>query len=198
MPNFDRAMLPPPRSFYAQQFGGLGRESSSGWVSVPCCFHSSGEKRGRPSKSLRINTREGNFVCMSCGTKGGDPISFLMKRDRLDFKRAAQSLGAWKDGGLSPADRARIERDRRNRETEWERIADLEAESKRQRIEVRNNLHALERIESACARDLSRLRDVPDGAPEKETAWHNLALLADPIRQLDHDYRKLSGIEVYP
>jgi hypothetical protein len=198
MPNFDRAMLPPPRSFYSQQFGGLGRESASGWVSVPCCFHSSGEKRRRPSKSLRINTREGNFVCMSCGTKGGDPIAFLMKRDRLDFKRAAQSLGAWKEGGLSPEDRERIDMDRRAREREWQRIANVEAERKRQRIEVRNNLHTLEALQRECSLDLSRLRDYPDDSPEKETAWHSLALLCDPIRQLDHEYRELSGLEVHP
>jgi len=77
---------------------------------------------------------------MSCGEKGGDVVAFLMRRDRLDFKRAAQSLGCWKDGGLSPEDRARIEHDRRNRVKEWRLIEELEAESRRERIAVRDTL----------------------------------------------------------
>lgn len=192
---FDRSLLPSPRSFYSREFRGLPRENSQGWVSVPCCFHSSGEKRGRPSKSLRVNTREGNFICMSCGIKGGDPVAFLMRRDGLDFKRAAQSLGCWRDGGLSPEDRERIERDRRNREKEWQRIETLEAERKRERIAVRDSLHALEKLQRECHCDLSRLRDLPDGSPEKENVWAALALLCDPIRELDISYRELSGLD---
>jgi hypothetical protein len=195
--NFDRSMLPPPRVFYSREFRGLPRESSAGWVSLPCPFHSSGEKRGRPSKSLRVNLRQGHFKCMSCETHGGDVVAFLMMRDRLDFRRAAQSLGAWREGGLSERDKARIERERRSREDECQRLAELAEENRRQRVEVRNGLHTLEKIQRECARDLSQFRDCPD-SPESETAWANLALLCDPIRQLDHDYRKLSAIEVYP
>jgi CHC2 zinc finger len=193
--HFDRSLLPAPRSFYSREFGGLPRENSQGWVSVPCCFHSSGEKRGRPSKSLRVNTREGNFICMNCGVKGGDPVAFIMQRDRVDFKRAAQSLGAWKDGGLSPEDRERIARDRRKREKEWERFEALEAARKRERIAVRDTLHTAEKLERECRRDLSRLRNLPDGSPEKENAWTTLALLCDPIRELDTSYRELSGLD---
>lgn len=189
---FDRSLLPSPRTFYAREFGGLPRENSQGWVSVPCCFHSSGQKRGRPSKSLRVNTRQGHFICLSCGTKGGDPIAFIMQRDRLDFKRAAQTLGCWKDGGLSPEDRARIEHDRRSREQEWARIEGLEAERRRERIAVRDTLHSLEKLQRQCSHDLSRL---PDGSPEKETAWEVLAKLCEPIRELDISYRELSGLD---
>jgi hypothetical protein len=192
---FDRSLLPSPRTFYGREFGGLPRENSQGWVSVPCCFHSSGQKRGGQSKSLRVNTREGNFICMSCGAKGGDPVAFIMQRDSLDFKRAAQSLGCWKDGGLSPEDRARIERDRRNRQKEWKRIEELEAERRRERIAIRNTLHALERLQRECSRELSRLRDLPDGSSEKENAWDALAMLCDPIRELDISYRELSGLD---
>jgi hypothetical protein len=133
---------------------------------------------------------------MSCDSHGGDVLAFLMMRDRLDFKRAAQSLGAWEDDGLSPQDQARIERDRRNREKEWERIEALEAERKQDRIAVRDVLHSLEKLQRTASHHLSRLRDLPDGSSEKENAWAVVEMLCSPIRELDITYRELSGLEI--
>jgi len=194
--SYDRSAQPRPREFYADQFGGrLPRESSSGWASFVCCFHQShGDGSKRRSKSLRINLRVGNFVCMSCGVKGPDVLAFLMSRDGLDFKRAAQSLGCWRDGGLSPADKARIERDRRDREAKWARIEALEAANRRERISIRDTLHALEKLEREASRDLTRLHEVPDGSPEKESAWEYLAALCEPIREAEATYQRLTGI----
>jgi len=92
-------------------------------------------------------------------------------------------------------DRARIQRDRRNREKEWERIEALEAARKQERIAVRDTLHSLEKLQRECSGDLSRLRDLPDDSPEKESAWELLELLCDPIRDLDTSYRELSGLD---
>src|SRR4051794_32783777 len=109
---FDAALLPPPRTFYAGEFGrALGRERR-GWAQTKCCFH-----EGKSKTSLSVNLVEGHFHCFSCGAKGGDLVSFLMQREQLTFKQAAQSLGAWRED-LTNSEAARLSELRRKREQE--------------------------------------------------------------------------------
>jgi hypothetical protein len=48
---------------------------------------------------MRINTSTGAWVCMSCGVKGGDVLSFHMLAHDLEFVSAAKAIGAWADDG---------------------------------------------------------------------------------------------------
>ena len=59
------------------------------WRTVRCPFHD--DKHA----SLSINADTGGFLCHACGARGGDVLSFHMQRHGLDFKTAAQELGAW-------------------------------------------------------------------------------------------------------
>ena len=86
---FDRSMLPSPADFYrhnVQRFRRVGRQRAVG----RCPFHPD----RNPSLSLCLD--RGLFHCFSCGASGGDVIDFITKRDGIDFKTAAQSLGAWR------------------------------------------------------------------------------------------------------
>lgn len=61
------------------------------WVALGLCpFH----KDHRPS--LRGNLETGRCKCFSCGWSG-DPVAFVMQRHGLNFRQAAEHLGAWED-----------------------------------------------------------------------------------------------------
>lgn len=86
--SYDRARLPEPASYFE---GEQVRLSGPGkWKTGPCDFHGG-------SDSLRVNTESGGWICMSCGVKGGDVLSFHMLRHGLPFVEAARALGAWTD-----------------------------------------------------------------------------------------------------
>jgi hypothetical protein len=91
---FRKELLPPAASFYERELGEL-RRPSRGWASpkAGCPFHDSKSKT-----SFSVNLDTGGFYCFGCGAKGGDVAAFVMLRDKVDFKAAAQSLGAWDDG----------------------------------------------------------------------------------------------------
>jgi len=57
---------------------------------VLCPFHDD------HNPSLRVRLDTGGFKCMACGARGGDVLSFHMKRYGLSFKQAAKDLGAWR------------------------------------------------------------------------------------------------------
>ena len=67
------------------QLNGPGR-----WKTGPCHFHDG-------SDSLRVNVDSGGWVCMACGTKGGDVLAYTMQRHGLGFVEAARALGAYID-----------------------------------------------------------------------------------------------------
>jgi hypothetical protein len=71
---------------------GFRLQGSSKWKTTECRFHGG-------SDSMRINTQTGAWVCMACGVKGGDVLSFHMAAHELEFVQAAISLGAWMDDG---------------------------------------------------------------------------------------------------
>src|SRR5262249_12488906 len=125
--NFRRALLPPPRPFYAKELGKLTRPSR-GWARGNCPFHKS-----KSRKSISLNVDTGAFDCHGCGAHGGDVLSFVMQRDKVDFKCAAASMGAWDDNGNISADeirKAKVERERRQAEQQ-----EKEEQERRQRIE---------------------------------------------------------------
>jgi len=85
--NFNKNDLPSPAEYYQGQ--GIYLKRSSEWTSTLCPFHE--DKR----PSLRINTKSGGYICMSCHEKGGDVLAFHMKKFDLSFKEACVALEAW-------------------------------------------------------------------------------------------------------
>lgn len=94
--SFDRDRLPEPIGYFEEQ--GLKLSKRGKWRTTECRFHDG-------SDSMRINTATGAWVCMSCGAKGGDVLSYHMQAHGLEFIDAAKALGAWIDDGKPEARR---------------------------------------------------------------------------------------------
>ncbi|WP_423459488.1 CHC2 zinc finger domain-containing protein [Ottowia sp. VDI28] len=94
--SFDQSQLPDPADYYVNT-AGLKLTGKAKWRTAGCPFHGG-------SDSLRINLRNGAFVCMAgCGAKGGDVLAFHMAYAGLGFVEAAKALGAWvADGKTAP------------------------------------------------------------------------------------------------
>lgn len=88
--SFDRAQLPEPQDYFEGE--GLKLSTRGKWRTCACSFHGG-------SDSMRINMATGAWVCMSCGAKGGDVLSYHMQAHGQEFIEAAKALGAWIDDG---------------------------------------------------------------------------------------------------
>lgn len=88
--SFDRDRLPEPIGYFEGQALKLSKRGK--WRTTECRFHGG-------SDSMRINTVTGAWVCMSCGTKGGDVLAYEMAATGVGFVTAAKALGAWVDDG---------------------------------------------------------------------------------------------------
>src|SRR6266849_3801055 len=135
MKNFHRELLPPASSFYMRELKKLSRPLR-GWAQALCPFHND----HNPSFSVKLDT--GGFFCFACQAKGGDLVDFLMLRDGLNFKAAAQQLGAWQPG-RPRGKRAEPAQQRRKREDD---AAELAEGVQRLRLEYRASIHAMEQI----------------------------------------------------
>ena len=88
--SFDRAQLPEPQAYFEGE--GLKLSARGKWRTSACIFHGG-------SDSMRINMATGAWVCMSCGAKGGDVLSYHMQVHVQEFIEAAKALGAWVEDG---------------------------------------------------------------------------------------------------
>lgn len=97
---FDRSLLPDPADYYGDREGlKLTGTRSSPWRTTECRFHGG-------SDSLRINLRNGAFVCMAgCGAKGGDVLAYHRAAHGLGFVEAARELGCWVEDGQPEVER---------------------------------------------------------------------------------------------
>jgi hypothetical protein len=84
---FRRDLLPDPVSYYTAQ--GLKLTGKGAWRSCCCPFH----EEKHPSFAVRVEN--GAFRCQACGVKGGDVLAYHRQRYGMQFKAAAQELGAW-------------------------------------------------------------------------------------------------------
>lgn len=76
-----------------------------GAVYVGCCpFHD--EK----SPSFTVSTSKQIYKCFGCG-EGGDPIKFVMKKQRMDFIPAIRALAEWKNFQLDELEETPEEKD---------------------------------------------------------------------------------------
>jgi DNA primase len=189
--NFDRSLLPPAKAFYESEIGQLSRPDRRGWARGRCPFHQS-----KSGKSLSVHLSDGGWHCHGCGIGGGDVLAFVMKRDRVTFKRAAARLGAWKSEGLSESERRRIEREKLDRDKKRIEREKLEAANKIDRIAARDLLHVLEKLQRQTSEELSALeKQSPEAeTKEKDFLFGDLCLLCDRIREAEQTYMKLSGL----
>jgi hypothetical protein len=176
---FHRELLPPALSFWEGEFGSLGRGGKS-WRRVLCPFH----RDHHPS--LSVNAESGGFYCFACGAKGGDLVAYVMLRDGVDFKAAAQMLGAWRQARDTPQERLEWIGQERKRDRIRLAADRLECAERELRLRIRSELHSLERVQSEI---LGRLQALNRGAQENtldeaEVCWNVLSLLVDEIREL--------------
>jgi DNA primase len=58
------------------------------WI-LRCPFHKDGNEK---NPSLNVHTTDGHYRCHTCGAKGGDIVSFYMKKTDKNFIRALNDL----------------------------------------------------------------------------------------------------------
>ena len=175
---FDPSALPPARSFYEKELGRLRRRLADG--------------RGQTVLSMRakaefhssVNLESGGFYYFGCETKGGDVVDFLRLRYKLDFKAAAQELGAWR-GSITPAESNALRSQHQERARLRARLRADEAaqaeSARRERIEARDHLHAVQTLyEEAIA----------------EHDWLSMSELLPRVRQAEEQYWLTAGLEV--
>lgn len=85
---FNRTLLPDPVTYFENRGLTLKGPRSAKWKTTTCNFHGG-------SDSMRVNTEDGAWVCMSCGEKGGDVLAYEIKVSGAEFQDAAKSIGAW-------------------------------------------------------------------------------------------------------
>ena len=90
--SFDRELLPDATTYFENQGLTLKGPGRAKWKTTICNFHGG-------SDSMRVNTDNGAWVCMSCGEKGGDVLAYEIKVSGAEFQDAAKSIGAWVDDG---------------------------------------------------------------------------------------------------
>lgn len=88
MGEFIRDRLPDTIEYFDLE--GVPLKGPGRWKFGPCHFHDG-------SDSLRVNVQSGGWICMACGTKGGDVLAYCMQRHGLEFVEAARALGAYID-----------------------------------------------------------------------------------------------------
>ncbi|MCF8211995.1 MAG: hypothetical protein K9K38_21710 [Rhodoferax sp.] len=93
--SFDRTLLPDPASYFEGQGLSLKGPARAKWKTTTCNFHGG-------SDSMRVNTQNGAWVCMSCGEKGGDVLAYQLKVTGAEFQDAAKAIGAWIEDGRAP------------------------------------------------------------------------------------------------
>jgi hypothetical protein len=86
--SFDRNQLPDPTAYFESTGLKLIGPTRAKWKTTACMFHG-----GR--STMRVNSQSGAWVCMSCGAKGGDVLSYEMQLNGKEFVQAAKDLGAW-------------------------------------------------------------------------------------------------------
>lgn len=95
--SFQKHLLPAPISFFEEQGLKITGSRKSKWFTTECRFHGG-------SDSMRVNQESGGWICMSCGVKGGDIISYEMQLTGDQFVDVVRRHGAWVDDCQSSGD----------------------------------------------------------------------------------------------
>lgn len=177
MGRFAPERKPVPSTFYRLEIGKLSRPSR-GWAKGNCVFHES-----RSRSSFSVNLDSGAFHCFGCGAHGGDVITFVRLRYKLNFQQAAELLGAW-DGEATSMSRSELHRQRRERARMQLEAAERVETERLRRIEATDWLRTLERSYSFASDRLTELRrgSLERYVGESEDCWGILSAALPQIR----------------
>jgi hypothetical protein len=190
---FRRELLPPARDFYEAELGKLTRPNRKGWCQARCPFHNS-----KSGKSFSINVETGGFFCFGCDVKGGDVVAFIRLRYRCDFKSAAKLLGCWRQESMSPRERRELDERQRSRELLDAAVEWLDQEIHKLRLEYREEIHTLERIQREMGERLKDLWVSPHSPlllihqAERDSCFHVLEMALPQLREAIAGYYLLS------
>jgi hypothetical protein len=121
---------------------------------------------------------------------------YVMLRDHCTFKEAAISLGCW-DEAPTPETARRMEAQARERDRKLAAEESRQAEERRQRLAVRDELLTASQIwRRAC----DRLGELRKGAiasfdGEEEACWATLALVLPDLRDSEKRYCAAAGLD---
>jgi len=182
---FRRERLPAASHFYGHELGKL-HAAGRNHARCACPFHG-----GKNPTAFSINLLTGGFNCFNCGVHGSSIVDYVMLRDHVGFTMACKILGAWDDNNrVSRAEVVLFKRAREQRGA----LAAQKAEAERQRrIEVRDELHLMERCSDFASH---RLNSVGPKGPEAEHCWMIMSITLPMIRERDAEYRRLAGIDL--
>jgi CHC2-type zinc finger protein len=184
--HFDRSSLPPARSFYESEGFKLSRPNSKGWAMAkgqpPCHKSESG-------RSFSINVNHGGFVCFGCGARG-DMVKYVQIRDRCGFVDACKSLDCWR-GNATAEERTAIVRRAQEREWHRHREAEKKETERRERLQIRDELHTTVRIYY----DLDSLLHELGPVPEAEPVWGALPPTLDCWRLEESEYCRAAKLK---
>lgn len=196
--HFRPEQLEPPAKFYARELeGSLSRPNHAGWSAAPVCpFHHSDNRGKKKSRPFAVRLDSGGFYCLKCGAGGKDIVAFLMLRDGLSFRQAAEKLNAW-DSAPAPETVRRIAV--ADREREKKRRFDQERRDKEhaERMRIRDNLHVAMQFQRDAQLRLDELHAgaEPISGNEAEDCWAVMSLSCDYEREMAREYRIASGLE---
>jgi hypothetical protein len=125
----------------------------------------------------------GGFYCFSCHARGGDIVAYLMLRDGIDFKNAAQLLGAW-ENWAKPTRSYKVVV---GRDLVCDFVIDGTPYSARVKDDPRHWLDVLRRVYRAAS---DRLIELNDGEEERfegeaENCWSIMSDTLPQIRQAE-------------
>ncbi len=182
---FDKSALPPARGFYERELVRLSRANRKGWAQANCPFH-----RSKGGFSFSVNLDSGGFHCFGCDVKGGDVIAFVRRRYRLNFKEAAQQLGAW--GDITAEERTSLVRRRQEREWNRAREAERTQADRRERLQLRDELLTTVRLYHELD---GKLHELGPAGSEAERCWSALPPTLDCWRLEESAYCHVAGLE---
>ncbi len=181
--SFRRELVPSLRDVLERELGPL-RPAGSGRATANCPFHKS-----KSGKSFSVDLAKGRWYCHGCGF-GGDAIKFVMLLYRCDFVTAAKQLGAW--GDISPEERTEIVRREQEREWNRQREAERTQADRRERLQLRNELHTTVRIYRDLDNHLHRVGPV---GTEAEGCWSTLPSVLNCLRFEESAYCRAARLE---
>jgi CHC2-type zinc finger protein len=179
---FNRDLLPPLVS-YLERDGIRLHHAGRGRLVGRCPKHGAKSKSGR---SFMVDCER--WRCWGCGV-GGDLITYIRWRDGCTFREALATLGILRS--LTPAERTEAVRIRQ--EAEWNRSRKLREEehARRERLQLRGELHTTARI----YRDLNNgLHSAGPTGIEAEKYWGALPPTLDCLRIEEIQYSQAAGL----
>jgi hypothetical protein len=168
---FDPGAVPQGDIFFSENVKKFRRTGRSKAVGL-CPFHLDHHP------SLSLDLKRGLFYCFTCA-EGGDVLTFIMRRDRVDFKGAAKLLNAWREE-LSPVERRDLAQRERAGEKQRTEQAVREEQERRERINARDHLHAVQALYDEAI---------------TEHNWDLMAEMLPRLQQCEEIYCRLSGLE---